>query len=535
MVVGLMLIIVQTSRDSASPAVAQEETSQLTATVSPKGCATVTAQLTSDASTPEPATEWTFATSAYVKLTAKVMKGCTFTRWELTLGGQPFWNSSQNPFQFQLIGDIELTARFTGESDNPTTLAGITVSPGTLTLLEGDSATVTVTLDSDPGEAIDVVLTADGTTADLTFTPATLSWTVAAWQDSKTVTVTAVSDTTAEAPETYTLSAVAYQGSDTTRATSILLPVATGVTLYDRVTLTTSVTGPGSLTPSSTTAHRRGQTVTLTAVPDEGKYLRAWGGACANTEYTSDTCELTLEADSSVTATFGNELPFTQLLVINDGAAGNLLLEWMGYPEGTTSWQYRQREWQGSDPPPWGNWTAIPSSTVSTRSYRLAVPARRAAYEFEVRGVGTNLVGATSVGALVDPWWSERVPAYGTTYETAGHSIGVLEIIEGDGTTAWGLGDFTVIIPDGMRVFAGRPWIATCSVDQPHCATEGVPLIHYTTGSNLMFSIDGGEVARWIVEDDAPVGGEGAADSSATVTVDALFDQIVASVREAVE
>ena len=531
MAVALTLLIVQASRDSASPAVAQEAAGQLTATVSPEGCGTVTAQLTSDTSTPEPDTEWTFSNNAYVKVTAKAVKGCTFARWNLTLGGQPFWSSNWNPFQFQFISGLELTAHFTGEPD--TTLTGITTSPSTLTLLEGDTATVTVSLDSDPSEAVDVVLTSDATTADLTFTPATLSWTAVGWQDSKTVTLTAVSDTTAEDPEVYTLKASAYLATDTDRAHSILPPVATQATVYDRVTLTTSVTGPGSLTPSGTTAHGKGQTVTLTASPNEGKYLRAWGGACATTSYDSETCELTLTADTTVNATFGDELPYTQLLVINDGGTGYLLLEWTGYPEATTNWQYRTREWRGQ-PLAWSAWTAIPGSTASTRNYKLTLAP--GAYEIEVRGVGANgFEGEVSVNALDDPY--DYLGSVGFVWAAdEPRAMGPWDLVEGDGTTNWWVAGFTITIPDGRRIYARRAFEAACAVDTPDCATQGVPIVDYVTYSHLVFDLEGNEESRLVFEPSAPADDGGASGESgsaeAAMTVDDLFDQIVASVQK---
>ncbi|MXY35414.1 MAG: hypothetical protein F4Y54_01320, partial [Dehalococcoidia bacterium] len=128
-VVAAVTVVVISSRDSTPQATAQDTTSTLTAAVSPEGCARVTAQLTSDTSTPEPATEWTFSTNAYVKLTATAVDGCTFTRWELTFGGKPFFNSSQNPFQFQLIGDMVVTVRFTGTPVIPTPTPTPTPTP----------------------------------------------------------------------------------------------------------------------------------------------------------------------------------------------------------------------------------------------------------------------------------------------------------------------------------------------------------------------------------------------------------------------
>ena len=525
-VVGLTLIILQTTRDSASPAVAQEATGQLTATVSPEGCGTVTAQLTSDTSTPEPDTEWTFSDNAYVKVTAKAVKGCTFARWNLTLGGQPFWSSSWNPFQLQFIGGLELTAHFTGEP--VTTLTGITLSPSTLTLLEGDTATVAVSLDSDPGEAIDVVLTSDATTSDLTFSPATLSWTATGWGDSKTVTLTAVSDATVEDPEAYTLKATTYLATDTDRAQNILPSVATEATLYDRVTLTTGVTGPGSLTPSGTSARGRGQTVTLTAAPNEGKYLRAWGGACTGTDYSSDTCELTIQADASVSVTFGDEPPTPTLFVIASESSTSLQLEWTGYPDGTSSWQYRTRIWRDASPGNWTSWMTIPSSTASTRSYTLTGLTAGTAYEVMIRALGTN--SRELALSRLDEGYNQGYTAPNGDLP----GIYAYKIIEGDGTTRWRIagGTQVVVIPDGLRLRVGYWSVGSDgSVGQVLYDTESTSVLSLEYDPETeRFSFYGRDVQK--SEDGGTGGAGGQSEGTPARDVNALFDQIVNSLEE---
>ena len=77
--------------------------------------------------------------------------------------------------------------------------------------------------------------------------------------------------------------------------------------------LTATKTGNGRLTSapagidcgSSCTANfTAGQTVTLTATPDSGYRVGSWGGACADTAASSDTCTLTLDADQSASVEF---------------------------------------------------------------------------------------------------------------------------------------------------------------------------------------------------------------------------------------
>ncbi|MYA53025.1 MAG: hypothetical protein F4X89_06035 [Dehalococcoidia bacterium] len=209
----------------------------------------------------------------------------------------------------------------------------------------------------------------------------------------------------------------------------------------------------------------------------------------------------------------------TELLVIEEGAVESLLLEWTGAPSGVTHWQYRYREWAGQ-PLPWSAWQAVPDSDAATRSYRVSVPP--GAYEFEVRGVGPATVGLSSVPALEDPW--HDFESFGISRE-AGEPVGVgpSRMVEGDGVTAWWVGNFTLVIPDGVRVF-GKPGFqqATCEVEYPDCITDGVFISHHPTGSTLLFSVDGDQVERYMSQ---------TLPASVTAAVNALFDQLIASMR----
>lgn len=325
------------------------------------------------------------------------------------------------------------------------------------------------------------------------------------------------------------------QGSASTdRPTSTT--AAGETTVADAITLTTRVTGPGTLTPAGTTNHARGSLVDVQATPNEGKYLRAWGGSCDGVAIALDTCGVDLDANATVTATFGDEPVNPMLLVVNDGSNTSLLLEWFGYPDGVTRWEYRQREWTGSDEPQWGDWTRIPNSTSTTRSYRVTSLTTGSLYGFQVRAVVGSKNGKPSVGALYDHGREEHVPPRGTPAAAGTHSMSALRIIEGDGTTKWIVADFTIVIPDGVRMWAGQPWVGTCATEDG-CVDEGVPLRHYDTGSSLMFDLDGDEVERHVVEDgsDGVPGESGPGSTPPTMTVDEVFDQIVASIKRVSE
>ena len=70
--------------------------------------------------------------------------------------------------------------------------AGVTVSPATLRIPEGNNSTYTVVLDAQP--ASDVVITVSSDNSDVTVSPATLTFTPSNWSTAKTVTVAAAQD-----------------------------------------------------------------------------------------------------------------------------------------------------------------------------------------------------------------------------------------------------------------------------------------------------------------------------------------------------
>ena len=69
---------------------------------------------------------------------------------------------------------------------------GVTVSPSELRVLEGTIGTYTVRLDSEPTGTVTVTPSSDN--PDVTFSPATLTFTPSTWNTAQTVTVTAAQD-----------------------------------------------------------------------------------------------------------------------------------------------------------------------------------------------------------------------------------------------------------------------------------------------------------------------------------------------------
>ena len=94
-------------------------------------------------------------------------------------------SSSANEFDAVTIGSVAVTV-----TDND---AGATVSETTLTVAEGNSSTYTVVLDAQPASDVVISVTRTGS-ADVTVSPATLTFTRANWSTAQTVRVSAAQD-----------------------------------------------------------------------------------------------------------------------------------------------------------------------------------------------------------------------------------------------------------------------------------------------------------------------------------------------------
>ena len=94
--------------------------------------------------------------------------------------------------------------------------------------------------------------------------------------------------------------------SGTTPTCSVGMTAAQSVTanFVKQYTLTTAVTGSGSISPScgAGCAYNSGTAVTLTATPASGYFFSSWSGDCAG--QTGQNCSLTMSSDHSATANF---------------------------------------------------------------------------------------------------------------------------------------------------------------------------------------------------------------------------------------
>ncbi|OHB93309.1 MAG: hypothetical protein A2Z57_00585 [Planctomycetes bacterium RIFCSPHIGHO2_12_39_6] len=110
----------------------------------------------------------------------------------------------------------------------------------------------------------------------------------------------------------YPTTSGAYEELYTSSYDVFISKLDTNISSYT-LTVTTSGTGSGNVTSSSagincgsdcSKAYESGTSVTLTAAADSGSVFTGWGDGCSGT----DTCTITINADTSVTANF-NKTP----------------------------------------------------------------------------------------------------------------------------------------------------------------------------------------------------------------------------------
>ena len=111
-------------------------------------------------------------------------------------------------YEGQAAASVEATIT---EDDSP----GVTVSETALTIIEGDEASYTVVLDTEPAADVTVTIQVPEDT-DITVSPAALTFTAANWNEAQTVAVTAAHDDDAVADEpvmlTHAVSGGDYEG-----------------------------------------------------------------------------------------------------------------------------------------------------------------------------------------------------------------------------------------------------------------------------------------------------------------------------------
>ena len=224
---------------------------------------------------------------------------------------------------------------------------------------------------------------------------------------------------------------------------------------------------------------------------------------------------------AAVTSTF-EVLHVPELILISDGSHNALTLEWTRGPTSTTGWEYRVRTWTGGAPDAWGSWTDVPNSTATTRTHRLTGLLVRRAYDAQVRAVAPRVQVV------------ESNVAEGSTQHEAGTlpQISPYMIVEGDGVTRWRVHslDWTITIPDGMRIRAGGAGAIASN------GRISLIVFDHESGALLRFSRVGTELERELPPQPqagprgASGASEGAGETEPARDVGAMFDQIVASV-----
>ncbi len=196
-------------------------------------------------------------------------------------------------------------------TDNDT--AGVTIDPTTLTVEEeGEAATYTVVLDSDPdGTVVVAIDSGSSTTAPITVTPTSLSFNSTDWGDAQTVTVVATEDDDAVGgTRTLVHTVSSYSGvtsadaadvtvtvnDDDTAPTEIVLRLSQATPVVEGASPTVTVTAafPGSVTLTDATV----VTVAVGAGTDS---------ATEGTDYT-EVADLTVTIEAGATSGEGTFL-----------------------------------------------------------------------------------------------------------------------------------------------------------------------------------------------------------------------------------
>ena len=333
------------------------------------------------------------------------------------------------------------------ESDGDT--AGVSVSERALTVPEGGTAAYEVVLDTRPAAAVTVaVAKRSGGDADLTVTPATLTFTPADWSTARTVTVSAAADddavdgaaTIAHAASGGDYVGVAVAGvaatevDDDTAGVSVserALTVPEGGTAAYEVVLDTRPTAAVTVT----VAKRSGGDADLTVAPSSLTFTPAdWStartvtvSAAADDDAVDGTATIAHAASggdyagvavASVAATEsdGGEAPAGLAVEAGDGEA---TLTWDAPSTPVDKYQYRQAAVGGGASgsagaaralPAWSRWMDGPGT--ATR-YTVTGLANGVEYRFQVRAVRGGVFGAPSHPSAPAAATPTAVPVFG--------------------------------------------------------------------------------------------------------------------------
>ena len=270
------------------------------------------------------------------------------------------------------------------------------------------------------------------------------------------------------------------------------LPDCGGTAQTYTLTLTTPANGSLSATPASATL-AAGTAVTVTATPADGYRLAAWGGDCAGTAADA-SCALTMNANKTVSATFGKRSAVTYTLTLAAPEHGSL----SATPSGGTH----------------ASGTAVTVTATPADGYRLTAWGGDCAGTATDASCALTMIGNKTVSAT----FGKRAATYTLTLATPEH--GSLSASPSGASHAAGTAVTVTATPaDGYRLTAwggacaGTSADASCALtmnaDKTVSATFGKRAATYTL--TLATPERGALIAR-------PSGGSHAAGTVVTVT-----------------
>ena len=270
------------------------------------------------------------------------------------------------------------------------------------------------------------------------------------------------------------------------------LPDCGGTAQTYTLTLTTPANGSLRATPAAGTL-AAGTAVTVTATPADGYRLTAWGGDCAGTSATA-SCALTMNADKTVSATFGKRPAVTYTLTLATPEHGSLSAS----PSGASH----------------ASGTAVTVTATAADGYRLTAWGGDCAGTATDASCTLTMIGNKTVSAT----FGKRAATYTLTLTTPEH--GSLSASPSGASHAAGtVVTVTATAADGYRLTAwggdcaGTSAAASCALtmngNKTVSATFGKAVATYTL--TLTQPERGALIAR-------PSGGSHAAGTVVTVT-----------------
>ena len=221
-----------------------------------------------------------------VPVTATPASGYVFQNWS---GDVPTGLEGSNPLSLTMDRDRTITANFTALD------IMIVLSPSSVAVPEGGTATFQVKLSTQPPADLGVTVTASGD-SDLSAGPAQMTFTTTTWAQWQTVTVTALEDDdTTDGVGTMTLSSPGLA----TRTLSVSEE-------DDDFTLAVEADLGGSTSPSGSSVHEGEppEAVLVRANPDPGHVFSHWTGDVPLGHELDNPLTLTMDQDRTVTAHF---------------------------------------------------------------------------------------------------------------------------------------------------------------------------------------------------------------------------------------